>query len=245
VPTRLYKLALFASLLAPFAVAQVPATAPTSKPSDQPQVRVNYLNVCSPTAADQQEIEAVLARISRKPVFAVDMEVSRGRSTLNPSDLVVNTGQPTQQNNAVSRWVRIRHDFPDASPLTSTQYSFSVTEKNVSETFVVHFRDVKSVLQVSISDSVQGQEPAVVANNLTPADRIRIERFGKQSLVLARCPSVDQSTLEPLFGHATMLMNSYRRAFNTDDTIPAELARLGHASAKSPKKASPAASKQH
>jgi hypothetical protein len=156
----------------------------------------------------------------------------------------VNTGQPTQQANSVSKWVRIRRDFPESSPLTSAQYSFSVTGKNVSETFVAHFRDAKNVLQVSISDSVDGQEPAAVANSLTPADRIRIERFGKPSIVLARCPNNDQSVMEPLFGHATMLLNAYRRAFNTETVIPAEFNRLARGDAR-PKKSVPAAVKPH
>jgi hypothetical protein len=240
VPFRFYKLAFVGTLFTASLFGQESAP-PASKPSDKPQVRVNYLNVCSPSAADQQELESVLSRISPKPVFAVDMEVSRGRSTLNPSDLVVNTGEPTQQTNAVSKWVRIRRDFPDSSPLTSAQYSFSVTEKNVSETFVAHFRDAKNVLQVSISDSVNGQDPNVVAGNLTPADRIRIERFGKSSIVLARCANSDQLALEPLFAHATMLLNAYRRAFETATTIPAEFARLSRGA--SPKKGVPAASK--
>ncbi len=242
VSSRNFKIALIA-LLTATTFAQEPASAPTAKPSDKPQVRVNYLNVCAPAAADQQELETVLSRITPKPVFSADMEISRGRSTLNPSDLVVNTGQPTQLSTSVSSWVRIRHDFPESGPLTSAQYSFSVTDKHVSETLVVHFRDTKDVLQVSITDSVEADDSSQVARELTPADRIRIERFGKPSIVLARCPNNDQSALEPFFGHATMLMNAYRRAFDTSDTIPAELTRLAHRAATRPKKAASAPAK--
>jgi hypothetical protein len=242
VPLRDFKFALITVLTAA-AFAQEPATAPTNKPSDKPQVQVNYLNVCSPAAADQQALETVLSRITAKPVFSVDMEISRGRSTLSPSDLVVNTGQPAQESTSVSSWVRIRHDFPESGPLTTAQYSFSVTEKHVSETLVIHFRDAKDVLQVSVTDSVEADNPSQVAREVTPADRIRIERFGKPSIVLARCPNNDQSKLEPLFGHATMLMNAYRRAFNTDDTIPAELARLTPRAVTRPKKATSAPAK--
>jgi hypothetical protein len=218
------------------------APAPAAKSPDKPQVQVNYLNVCTPSSADQQMLESVLSRIAAKPVFAVDMEISRGRSTLNPSDLVINTGQPTAQTNSVSRWVRIRRDFPDSSPLTGAQYSFSVSEKHVSETLVFHFRDIKDVLQVSINDSVEAaQDPGQVARVQTPADRIRVERFGKSSVVLARCPTADQSTFEPIFQHATSLLNSYRRAFNIAGTVPAELTRLGGASPSSVKKPDPAA----
>jgi hypothetical protein len=239
VPSRILQLALFAAFVSAIGAAQEIAPPPGTKAPEKPQVRVNYLNVCSPPTADQQTIESVLSRISAKPAFAVDMEISRGRSTLNASDLVVNTGQPTQQTNAVSRWVRLRRDFPDSSQQTSAQYSFSVTEKHVSETLVIHFRDLKDVLQVSISDSLESDDPAQVAREVTPADRIRIERFGKPSVVLARCQNVNQDLLEPIFGHATMLMNAYRRTLETDDIIPPELARLGSGAAR-PKKAAPA-----
>ena len=168
------------------------------------------------------------------------MEISRGRSTLNPSDLVINTGQPTQQTDAVSRWVRIRRDFPDASPLTGAQFSFSVSDKHVSETLVFHFRDTKDVLQLSINDSVDAvEDPAAVARVQTPADRIRIERFGKPSIVLARCPNADQTAVEPIFGHATSLLNAYRKAFDIRGTVPPELSRLG-SGAMSPKRPTPA-----
>lgn len=213
--------------------------APKDKPADKkPQVQVNYLNVCSPSDVDQKELSSALSRVSGKPSFGIDMEISRGRSTLNPSDLVVNTGQPdaTQQGNSVSRWVRIRRDFPDASAITSAQYSFSVSEDHVSETLVFHFRDAKDVLQVSINDSVDSaSDPAQVARVQTPADRIRIERFGKPSVVLARCPSGDQSAYEPIFRSATSLLDAYRRAMSVPTTVPAELARLGVAKKTTPK----------
>ncbi len=218
-------------------------------PAKKPQVQVNYLNVCSPSAADQQELAAALSRITAKPAFAVDMEISRGRSTLNPSDLMVNTGQPeaTQQNNAVSQWVRVRRDFPDAAPLTSAQYSFSITEDHVSETLVFHFRDPKEFLQLSINDSVDAaSDPAQVARVQTPADRIRLERFGKSSVVLARCPNADQTAYQSIFRNATDLLDTYRRVLKVPSTVPAELSRLGVSAkpaAKPTPKSTPAPSK--
>ncbi len=212
----------------------------------KPQVQVNYLNVCTPSAQDQQELAAVLKRVSPKPTFGVDMEISRGRSTLNPSDLVVNTGQPaaTQQSNGVSQWVRVRRDFPDNAPVTSAQYSFSITENHVAETLVFHFKDSKDVMQLAINDSVDSAtDPAQVARVQTPADRIRVERFGKSSIVLARCPNADQSVYEPIFRSATDLLNSYRSAMKISATVPAELTRLGIGSAKPAPKAGNAAPK--
>jgi hypothetical protein len=224
-------LTCFPLLGAAIALAQVP-----DKPAEKPQVRVNYLNVCTPAAAEQQELNSVLTRVSSSPAFAIDLEVARGRSTLNPTDLVVNTGQPanTAQTDTASRWVRIRRDFPENAPLTSAQYSFSVTEHHVSETLVLHFRDVRDVLQLAINDSVESAaDPGQVARLQTPADRIRVERFGKSSIVLARCPNADQSAYEPIFQKATALLNAYRRALNIASTVPGELSRIPIASPKS------------
>ena len=55
---------------------------PPREPNPQPQVKVNMLNVCSPSAEEQKEIAAALARVPKQPLFGTDFEVSRGRSTL-------------------------------------------------------------------------------------------------------------------------------------------------------------------
>ena len=73
-------------------VASVRAQQPAASP--QPQVRVNYLNVCSPSAEEQRQIAGALERISAHPKFAVDFEVARGRSTLSGSDLLVQNAAP-------------------------------------------------------------------------------------------------------------------------------------------------------
>ena len=55
-------------------------------PSPQPQVKVNVLNVCTPSAEEQKEISAALARIPKQPSFGPDFEVSHGVSTLTEAD---------------------------------------------------------------------------------------------------------------------------------------------------------------
>jgi hypothetical protein len=66
----------------------------------------------------------------------------------------------------------------------------------------------------------------------TPASRIKLERFGKSSVVLARCaaseggPPPDQSAYEPLFASASSIMTNYRSLLNARRTIPAELAKV-------------------
>jgi hypothetical protein len=67
----------------------------------------------------------------------------------------------------------------------------------------------------------------------TPANRVKLERFGKSSVVLARCPGEgvnpppDQSAYEPLFRSASSLLADYRRILGAKALIPEELARIG------------------
>ena len=46
--------------------------------SEQPQVKVNMLNVCTPSSEEQNQIAAALAKIPKQPLFGGDFEVSRG-----------------------------------------------------------------------------------------------------------------------------------------------------------------------
>ena len=55
----------------------------------------------------------------------------------------------------------------------------------------------------------------------TPVSHIRLERFGKSSIALARCmateagPAPDQSAYEPLFASASAVVSDYRRILQT------------------------------
>jgi hypothetical protein len=82
------------------------------------------------------------------------------------------------------------------------------------------------VMQVSITDAVTAGSPAQVAAANTPADRIRLERFGKSSIVLARCEQVDQSSVQDLFTTASTLLNTYRKSLRVARLIPEELVRM-------------------
>jgi len=68
--------------------------------------------------------------------------------------------------------------------------------------------------------------PTQVAQADTPPDRIRIERFGKASIVLARCNGIDQSAYEPLFDAARGVLEKYRVAMAVKTVVPAEFAHL-------------------
>jgi hypothetical protein len=179
----------------------------------QPQVRINYLNVCTPSAEEQKEITAALARVPVKPGFAPDFEIARGRTTMPDAPL--------------STWVRVRHDFPDGAVFSNAQYSMSVDEQRIVETLVFHFHEPKDVLSISIEDGVSAATPAQVLAVDTPASRMRIERVGKGSIGLARCQGVDQSAYEPLFQSASQVLARYRDALGVRRTVPADLVRLG------------------
>jgi len=214
------KSALALLLLSTFVVAQ---TAPT-----KPQVRVNYLNVCNPSDAETKEIASALARIVRKPAFTSDFEISRGKSSMTEADLQLQGMQSDpSQPPSISRWVRIRREFPETSAFQNVQYSFSTSEGRVSETLVFRLRDPKDVMQISLSDTISARsDPASVLSVDTPPSRIRLERFGKSSVALARCPAADQTAYQSYFGSASEIMAAYRASLAVRKTVLDDLARI-------------------
>ena len=211
--------------------------------SSQPQVKVNVLNVCSPSAGEQQEIASALARVPKQPLFGVDFEVDRGRTNLEvgPGFLQPGSGGQMSSDPGTSDWVRIRREFPAQGQFATVQYSFSKDPKSLVETLVFRVRDPKDLLLVAIEDSASAVASAanMLATN-TPATRIKLERFGKSSIVLARClgteagPPPDQSAYEPLFRSASAIAANYRDLLGVRRTVPEELARIGAAPRKQP-----------
>jgi hypothetical protein len=67
----------------------------------------------------------------------------------------------------------------------------------------------------------------------TPVARVKLERFGKSSVVLARCsgeqgsPTTDQTVYEPIFQTASSILERYRDALGARKMVPQELVRLG------------------
>jgi hypothetical protein len=222
------------------AVAQEP---PGNAQSSQPQVKVNMLNVCSPSAEEQKEIAAALARVPKGPLFGSDFEVSRGRSTLSdmPNFLQPGQGGHVAGEPSVASYVRIRREFSVQALFSSVQYSFSNDGQNMVETLVLHVRDPKDLIEVSIEDSassVTTSEAMLGSNN--PASRVRLERFGKSSVALARClateggPVPDQSAYEPLFRSASGVLANYRALLGVKKIVPEELAKTSEASRAQP-----------
>lgn len=216
----------------------------------KPQVQVHMLNVCAPSPEEQQEIASALSRIPAKPSFSSDFEVDRGRSVLDPrtNPLIAANNAQMAADSASADFVRIRHDFTGQSVYSSVQYSFSRDSKQMVETLVFRVREAKDLLQISIEDSASTVTTAAAMLGAgTPASRIRLERFGKSSVVLARCsgegegPPPDQSAYEPLFASASAVLSDYRKILGAKTTVPAELAKisgLGQATKPPPKKVS-------
>ncbi len=206
----------------------------------KPQVKVHMLNVCAPSPEEQQEIASALAHVPVKPAFSPDFELDRGRSVLDPgaNPLIAASNAPITSDTASADFVRIRHDFSGQSVYSTVQYSFSRDTQQMVETLVFRVREPKDLLQVSIEDSASSVTTAAVMLGAgTPANRIKLERFGKSSVVLARCPGEgdnpppDQSVYEPLFAAASSLLADYRRILGAKALIPEELARVGNTEA--------------
>jgi hypothetical protein len=205
-----------------------------AKKSEQsPPVKVNILNVCSPSAEDQRELKAALARTPKAPSLASDYEISRGVSTV--------------EQGKSARYVRLRRDFKSDSPLATIQYSLSTDPENTVETLVFRGRDVKDLLALSIEDSLStsASKPAAVVANDTPASRVRLERLGKTTAALARCEKLDQSQYEPIFTQASAVLANYRRALRLRTMLANDISWLSssssanHAFSTSSKSSSP------
>jgi len=206
-----------------------------AKDAQQPQVKVNMLNVCTPSAEEQKEIAVALARIPKQALFDADFEVSRGRSTLSELPAMLEAGQPghVAGEPSVASYVRIRREFSVQAMFSSVQYSFSNDGVNMIETLVLRVRDPKDLMQVSLEDSassVTSSETMLSAN--TPVMRLRLERFGKSSVALARCqdtamgPAPNQSAYEPLFHSASEVFTNYRGLLGVKRIVPDELAKI-------------------
>jgi len=240
---------LWISLLVSIVPSELAAQQSPDAASQQPQVKVNMLNVCTPSAEEQKEIASALARIPKQPLFGADFEVSRGRSTLTDMPSFMPAGQNTHVSDepSVASYVRIRREFSVQALFSSVQYSFSNDGQMMVETLVLHVRDPKDLIQVSLEDSASAvvSSETMLASN-TPVNRVRLERFGKSSVALARCsaaeggPAPDQSAYEPLFRSASEALANYRGLLGVKAIVPEELAKIsGTSRPKAATKAKP------
>jgi hypothetical protein len=250
---RIPVLAVSITLLALALITPGAAQQPTTGQAAEPQVKVNMLNVCTPSADEQKEIAAALARVPKQPLFGSDFEVTRGRSTLTdmPSFLKPGVGGHVAGEPSVASYVRIRREFAVQALFSSVQYSFSNDGQNMVETLVLHVRDPKDLIQVSMEDSASSVASAnAMLTSNTPASRVRLERFGKSSIALAHClateagPAPDQTAYEPLFRGASDVLANYRRLLGVSVIVPEELAKInGESKPNATKPAKPSAKK--
>jgi hypothetical protein len=239
-------------LVLSFGVCAWAQQADGSAANNQPQVKVNMLNVCTPSAEEQKEITSALARIPKQPLFSADFEVSRGRSTLTdlPNLMPVEQRAQVSDEPSVAIYVRMRKEFSVQALFSSVQYSFSNDGHNMVETLVLHVRDPKNLIQVSLEDSASSvtSAEAMLSTN-TPVNRIRLERFGKSSVALARCNAAeggaapDQSAYEPIFHSASDVLANYRRLLDARKIVSEELGKVGGAPAKAASKPVPGGKK--
>jgi hypothetical protein len=142
--------------------------------------------------------------------------------------------------------VRIRREFPGSSPFSTVQYSFSRDAKSMVETLVFRVRDPKELMQIAVEDSASAvTTPSSMLATDTPASRIKLERFGKSSIVLARCsgsegsPPPDQTAYEPLFQSASAIAAKYRNLLGVRHAVPEEMSRINVAGTAKRKAAKP------
>ena len=195
--------------------AALAQTAPEAPKVDQnPPVKVNVLNVCTPTADEQQQLKTALEHLPKAPTFASDYEIARGVSTL--------------ADGKSARYVRLRRDAKPDSPLDTVQYSLSSDPSNTIETLVFRGREVKDLLALSIEDklSTSVSKPSTVVESDTPASHVRLERAGKTSVALARCEEVDQSPYEPIFAQASFVLANYRRLLKLRTMLASDISWL-------------------
>jgi hypothetical protein len=216
------RIALIALFMLAGAVAQdqqSPTPTPSAQPAapsqgDKPQVKVNYLNVCTPGTDEQAIIKGALAAVQPKPAFSTDFELSKGRTSLKDAP--------------DAKYVRLRRDFAAESPLLTAQYSMSTDTTNTVEILVLRTRDPKDFLQVAMEDRVSANAAKPLSLLLvdTPVSRVRVERFNKSSAVLSRCEEVDQSAYEPVFRQASEIMAQYRAALGLRSAFRSDIAWL-------------------
>lgn len=195
-----------------------------------------------------------MAKIPKRPSFSPDFEVDRGRSVLDPNanPLAATGSTPAPAGETTTAdFVRLRRDFSSGSFL-NVQYSFSRDKEQMVETLVFRVRDPKDLLQISIEDSASAVTPVTtMLGSGTPASRVKLERFGKSSVVLARCSgtaesaSPDQSKYEPLFAAASAALGDYRGLFGVNTLVPDELGRIAAKRASAAKHAKKADATAH
>lgn len=180
---------------------------------EKPKVQVNVMNVCTPGTVEQAQLAVALEQIVLRPSFGPDFEVARGRTT----------------GGGVSDWVRLRREFHGDPVLSNVQYLITESGHRVQQKIVFHTKasGPGELLQLSLeAETGEGVTAAQVLSSAVAPTRIRLERFGGPSLVLARCPQAEQGVYEPLFRRAAERFAAYFAALDVKRLAAAELESL-------------------
>lgn len=156
-------------------------------------------------------MRAVLTRIPGTPKYNADFEISRGRTSLA-------NAQP-------ARYLRLRRELSNQSEFNTIQYSLSTDATDTHETLVLKVKEAKDLLMVSLEDKVSSSatSPSSLLDADTPVTHIKLERFGKPSLALARCEGSDQSMYAPIFKQASGIFAVYRKSLVLRSTFRNDL----------------------
>jgi hypothetical protein len=191
-------------------------TAPPQQPAPEktPQIKLNFLNVCTPNEAEKKELASALNKVSQKINYSGDFEVTRGRTVSNKE--------------GAAKYVRLRREVIGDANFSNVLFLLSVDDKNTTETLVLKVKDPKDLVSISIEDQISAgaAKPTTVLDTDTPASHIKMERFGKTAIALARCENADQSSYEPLFAQATQLIAQYRKTLGLRTMFRTDLAWL-------------------
>lgn len=211
---KLCLMAMAAGLFSVCLRAQQADSPAQSQAEPQPKVRLNYMNVCTPNAKEQEQITAALNAMLPASKPAADYETSRGRAT--------------GENDAVAWYIRLRREFPPKSAFVTAQYSISANGEKMTETLVLHPRDPKTVLQVSLEDGASlGSAPlAALLSVNSPVTRIKVEHFGSPSVGLDRCQETDQQAYEGIFRQASAVFAAYRGTLGLKSMLQRDLVWL-------------------
>src|SRR5438128_12245757 len=80
-------------LLPPALTAVILIAVAAAQSDKKTQVKINYLNVCTPSVEEQKELSGALARIPAHPRFSEDFEVSRARTSLTEPPIKLAGGE--------------------------------------------------------------------------------------------------------------------------------------------------------
>ena len=206
-------IALLLLMAFPAQAQEADGSGATGGSGNQPQIRLNYMNVCVPNAKDQEVLVSALNSMLPAASPIADYEQTRGRATTE---------------NEVVWYIRLRREFPAKSAFTTAQYTIQEDGEKMSEVLVLHPRDSKTTLQILLEDSapLQSGPLASFLSVNSPVTRIKIERFGSSSVGLSRCEEADQHAYDAIFHQASQVFAAYRGSLGLKSLLRTDLTWL-------------------